>query len=401
MEKQQEKNTTVQRVDFQVTVLVAIAVLLSGTILFSFSYSLGYNEMLSSLEERANAIASYLDHRLDIDIFQEIRTASDMKGELYDENHLLLTRVREVASAKNLYTVIRNRSDQYVYHLDGLLDTSAHFRKVGSLIEDEFIPDVHRAFQGEVVIADDILRSERGDLYDAYYPMYSQNGAIMGVLVVEFIATRQYDAYRNSLIITFFILIITCTLAAIFAYFLFRRISNPHFRDIFNTDSLTGLKNRNAFDLDARNYIQSKRMKGCALLLADLNGLKVVNDQYGHKQGDQYIKTFAKALTEVTDLECISYRIGGDEFAVLFLSATEQDLEDYMLKLHQLFENMAEGIIVSASASMGYAFCMENTPDAWEAVQEQADIELYDNKRTFYNTQPRNRRSHIPSKFVY
>lgn len=74
------------------------------------------------------------------------------------------------------------------------------------------------------------------------------------------------------------------------AVLLFRRISNPSYRDLANTDYLTGCKSRNAFEVDLGN-LQSARRQGQALLVSiDLNGLKKVNDTAGHAGGDELIR---------------------------------------------------------------------------------------------------------------
>lgn len=86
------------------------------------------------------------------------------------------------------------------------------------------------------------------------------------------------------------------------------------------TDALTGLGNRKLFDMTAPRAIQmfSLSRQPVALLMIDLDKLKLVNDMYGHQAGDQAIINLSKALSKVflrqSDVLC---RLGGDEFAAI------------------------------------------------------------------------------------
>ncbi|GKT34236.1 diguanylate cyclase, partial [Aduncisulcus paluster] len=86
-------------------------------------------------------------------------------------------------------------------------------------------------------------------------------------------------------------------------------------------DEVTGLYNRRFFEEFAERTLKRSRRydeKFC-LAVFDLNGLKQVNDNYGHQCGDEIIKTFAKALRESFRETDILGRYGGDEFVGIFL----------------------------------------------------------------------------------
>lgn len=81
-----------------------------------------------------------------------------------------------------------------------------------------------------------------------------------------------------------------------------------------NNDILTGLRNRNYFD----TFISSGALpKSYSVLLFDLDGLKLINDAFGHYEGDRAIKQVAKFLTMVFKESLVIARIGGDEFIVI------------------------------------------------------------------------------------
>ena len=85
-------------------------------------------------------------------------------------------------------------------------------------------------------------------------------------------------------------------------------------------DLLTGLLNRRAFHRILKElFLQGETtLKIAALVMIDLDGLKYVNDTYGHTYGDQYIKSAAEVFVESVPENTLISRPGGDEFYILF-----------------------------------------------------------------------------------
>lgn len=110
-----------------------------------------------------------------------------------------------------------------------------------------------------------------------------------------------------------------------------------------NTDGLTGLLNRRAFDLHRR------LTTGRALLLADIDRFKTVNDTFGHQRGDALLCHAARVIEQVVGEhgESRVYRLGGEEFAVLFPAAGPEDMR-------ALAEAIRKAIEESADAASAY-----------------------------------------------
>src|SRR5690606_3602872 len=85
-------------------------------------------------------------------------------------------------------------------------------------------------------------------------------------------------------------------------------------QDLGLTDSLAAMPNRRALHLD---YARAPSGHERALALLDLDGFKSINDQYGHFVGDRLIKECGKLLADVCGADGRSYRLGGDELAIL------------------------------------------------------------------------------------
>ena len=86
--------------------------------------------------------------------------------------------------------------------------------------------------------------------------------------------------------------------------------------EYFKVDILTGALNRVSFYADIEMYKQKKN--SVYILSVDLNGLKFINDTYGHNKGDEAIQYAANLIRDVIPSHARLYRIGGDEFVVLY-----------------------------------------------------------------------------------
>lgn len=108
------------------------------------------------------------------------------------------------------------------------------------------------------------------------------------------------------------------------------------------TDQLTGLYNRRGFfTLATRELRRAQRStNGMLLFFADLDGLKDINDRFGHEEGDHVLTAAAKILTQTFRTSDIISRIGGDEFAILVIDADEALMEKLLLRLYRLINNL-------------------------------------------------------------
>lgn len=101
------------------------------------------------------------------------------------------------------------------------------------------------------------------------------------------------------------------------------------------TDHLTGLGNRRAFDSDlvveaARAARYERRL---SIVVIDLDGLKAVNDRYGHTAGDHRLRALAGAVRRSLRAGDTAYRVGGDEFVVMLPEATRHDVDAIMRRV--------------------------------------------------------------------
>lgn len=146
-------------------------------------------------------------------------------------------------------------------------------------------------------------------------------------------------------------------------------------------DPLTLLRNRFAYYDDSENL--SRNITAVASI--DMNGLKKLNDTRGHGAGDTALAEIGRCLYEMNDRRTISYRVGGDEFVILFM---DQDAETVEHTLNRIRENVSRaGYSISAGYSM-------KTPDqSLENTLHMSDRNMYEEKAQYYQKNGRDRRN--------
>ncbi|MGF6960238.1 diguanylate cyclase (GGDEF)-like protein [Paraburkholderia youngii] len=150
-------------------------------------------------------------------------------------------------------------------------------------------------------------------------------------------------------------------------------------------DVLTKLRNR-SFYVDELNRLERKGPWPVTIIMADLNGLKRVNDQLGHAAGDALLRRAGEVLAKAMESPFHAARIGGDEFAILMPDTDERGGAAMIDAIRQLVEMNNQFYPGSPlSFSMGAATCQRG--DRLEAGVQRADLLMYEEKRAHYDAQ--------------
>jgi len=155
-----------------------------------------------------------------------------------------------------------------------------------------------------------------------------------------------------------------------------------------NTDQLSGLLNRRGFEEKAMPLLQQSAARGwpVALLIADIDHFKSINDTYGHAVGDRVIATFGELVRQAAQGGSVAGRIGGEEFAVLLPDAELGAARNYAEHIREAFPSYCAGRLppdLSPTISIGV-----HAGHARMALHEllaNADAALYDAKRSGRN----------------
>ena len=373
----------IYRVDLQVFLMTAIIVVISCGITFVVSYCLTYNGMIRALRSRANSIYEYADGRLDVETFRGLNSRADGTSYLYQEAKKTLENVRTATGVRYLYTAKEKEDGTFIYLVDGLPVKSKDFHYIGDAIEPECIPDMKMAMENQVVLPKKIKHTSWGNVFIAYFPMHDEE-RVVGVLGIEFDASDQYRTFRSMQLAAPVIICIFCIITAVIAVMLFRRISNPAYQDMANTDLLTGLKNRNAFEVDIHNLETVKVKSGFAFVSVDLDGLKRINDTFGHAAGDKYIQAGCKILKSYLPKQATLYRTGGDEFTIILKEVPREHILEMIEKSCR--RRRVDGLSADTEIQMsaGYAFYDEETDASLEDTYKRADAQMYEQKKEKY-----------------
>jgi len=163
-------------------------------------------------------------------------------------------------------------------------------------------------------------------------------------------------------------------------------------KKLYLTDELTGINNRRGFE-QAMTLIADKaerRKMYISIASIDMDGLKVINDTYGHDHGDKCLRAVARALKNVTaDYEAVA-RYGGDEFVALLVSETDPDR-------HKRFEAEVEEEVARQSAllnepyslhiSVGIVPVPTSSLGKLLSFYQKADKLMYEKKAAYKKTQ--------------
>lgn len=148
-------------------------------------------------------------------------------------------------------------------------------------------------------------------------------------------------------------------------------------------DTLINLPNRRGFMRELERLIArvARYGNGAAMLFVDLDGLKIINDSFGHRAGDEALIQVADLLSKGVRRSDVVARIGGDEFGILLENATEESAHETAARLADLIADCDfthDGDVLPLSVAIGVGMIDGGeTPDT---VMARADEEMYRRK---------------------
>ena len=152
--------------------------------------------------------------------------------------------------------------------------------------------------------------------------------------------------------------------------------------DLSVRDGLTGMLNRRGFDELTRDAIAAieDTINVCTIVI-DMDGLKHINDDFGHHEGDRAIKAAANIITKCCNSGEIAGRAGGDEFYVFAVDYSEKKLERFIEKFRDLIDNYnARSEKYAINMSWGAYICETDSSCRIEDMLRESDSLMYEQK---------------------
>jgi len=150
------------------------------------------------------------------------------------------------------------------------------------------------------------------------------------------------------------------------------KVQREKIEHIMSHDSMTGLFNRWYMEERLNRYDETKEGT-CALIMGDLNGLKLVNDAFGHYEGDRFIRKIAAILKESSGAQDVVCRWGGDEFLILMPEAGAEDAERLIERVlaHCKAESDEK---LQLSIALGYALRTSKGESIHDVLREAEEL---------------------------
>lgn len=226
--------------------------------------------------------------------------------------------------------------------------------KIGANVSDFLPPDIVLSFLNSM---NSTLRDGANQQIDL---MFRQEGADVCYHVFNFVKTAENE-------VTIFIRDITR-----------RKVYEEQLRHLSSHDALTGLYNRTFYEAELDRLASSRRYP-VSIIIIDLDGLKTINDSYGHAAGDKMICKAADILKSAFRADDLVARTGGDEFTVLLPESGVEALKVSVKRIESCLNEankVEDGFFVKFS--LGTAIAESN--EKLHGAVKMADMKMYQNK---------------------
>ena len=148
-------------------------------------------------------------------------------------------------------------------------------------------------------------------------------------------------------------------------------------------DTLTGLFNRETYYHDVEKMGRSIT----GVIQFDMNGLKYINDNFGHLEGDKALSTIAEVISKAAKRNMYVYRLGGDEYIILCHNGTEEDIIETVTRFKELINK------TKYHCSYGYSYHSKNKDVTITDLLKEAEKKMYEDKERFYKNAKFERRA--------
>jgi len=318
------------------------------------------------------------------------KTLADISSELLEVNSANVDRKigRSLKKIGQFFEV--DRSHIFIFSDDKKTSSNAHAwcsdnaecrrSEVQNIASNSLAWGVDKLSQNEVINIADVSEMEpkaeaEKDFFKIFnvksaaaVPMFIDN-ELFGFFGFHSVSQKQEFSSEDIRILKIFTDVITNAFS--------KYLDDERIRNLTFKDSLTGLYNRRYFENELER-LDTKRQLPISIILADINGLKIINDSFGHKKGDKVLIRSAELLKAETRDEDIIARQGGDEFAILLPQTSQSETEKIIARIKKKTRETKEDEL-TVSIALGSAVKTKIEQNINNVLKE-ADNNMYQNK---------------------
>lgn len=223
---------------------------------------------------------------------------------------------------------------------------------------------VNDTLKDPVFSKNSLVLNEPNIRFYAGYPVHLPDGEMAGTICIIDTKPREFSRDEYALLQDL----------ALIVEDEFRIISQA------TTDALTGLCNRRSFTLIAEEILRKsvRTNKHFCLIIIDLNDFKMINDNYGHAEGNRALKAFSEILQDTASDNGFIARLGGDEFAVIIPDASDEEGEFFLNQLQKKIDSYnSSNRKFHINFSGGISVFDKEKRNSFSYMMHEADKEMY------------------------
>ena len=284
---------------------------------------------------------------------------------------------------KEMYLCIKGDPEEYILELNNAADNIPHGRDVADYMDNvsvvlawkdgQFLPE--RIIPTSELIPPEYRDETKNNFY-LFLPLHHQENCFGYVVFAN-----EEEMLINDPFVVMFSLIISSALETVLRQDTMRAVMKK-LDKLSSTDALTGVMNRVGAHENWPAIRKRAKEKGLmtAVIFADIDGLKNVNDRFGHEEGDRYIVAIADVMKRTGMNDGFIYRYGGDELVIVCNVPSESEIQSYIERMRIEIAGLNRNGISLYRRDISIGTCISDSDDLDEMIKI-ADRKMYVEKK--------------------
>lgn len=317
-----------------------------------------------------------------------LNVVSDRYYRFQNENIMLSEIIAKVHRCENVVQVVEQLKHDIIYEMCCMLETECLDEKVNPMERDvaktDFDRDMYVLVKGFSHMEEGLFRFPAKGVVPGLDMLLDENRVLVFSTMHYLDVPMGYCCFFFEELLAANYVKIPQTLDALnnaiggYRNIRYRNYLMNRIDEMYRIDTLTGLRNRRGFEMEYQEMLEAKPAgQPLTVMMVDLDGLKQINDNYGHKEGDFAIAKAAQGMRETCPSGSLFTRFGGDE--MLAVCPGMWDAEKLKEDFYEYFRvfNEKSSKEYNVCASMGVYHTTPEDDLSFESIVEKTDILMY------------------------